>query len=112
MACGVESGAGNAIEKRTFVRQYDAHVVGLSTYRRLLRRDLIDVCVLIFIADIVVGVQSPIFSLFATSLGASLGVLGLVTSVLGLGRLASAVPAGLVSDRMGPKTVLVAGMVM
>jgi len=87
-------------------------VTGLSTYRRLMRRDLIDVCILIFIADIVVGVQSPIFSLFTTSLGASLGTLGLVTSVLGLGRLASAVPSGLVSDRMGPKTVLVAGMVL
>jgi MFS transporter, DHA1 family, multidrug resistance protein len=81
-------------------------------YRRLMRRDLIDVCILIFIADIVVGVQSPIFSLFATSLGASLGTLGLVTSVLGLARLASAVPSGLVSDRLGPKTVLVAGMVL
>ena len=77
-----------------------------------MRRDLIDVGVLIFIADIVVGVQSPIFSLFTTSLGASLGTLGLVTSVLGLGRLASAVPAGLVSDRLGPKTVLVAGMLL
>ena len=106
------SGAGNAIEKRTFVRQYDANVVGLSTYRRLMRRDLLDVCALIFIADVVVGVQSPIFSLFATSLGASLGTLGLVTSVLGLGRLASALPSGLVSDRLGPKTVLVAGMVL
>ena len=77
-----------------------------------MRRQLLDVCALIFIADIVVGVQSPIFSLFATSLGASLGTLGLVTSVLGLSRLASAVPAGLVSDRFGPKTVLVAGMVL
>jgi MFS family permease len=77
-----------------------------------MRRDLLDVCALIFIADVVVGVQSPIFSLFATSLGASLGTLGLITSVLGLSRLASAVPTGLVSDRMGPKTVLIAGMVL
>src|SRR5438309_376544 len=57
IACGVLSGAGNAIEKRTFVRQYDARVAGMSTYRRLMRRDLLDVCALIFIADIVVGVQ-------------------------------------------------------
>jgi MFS family permease len=106
-------GAGKAIEKRTFVRQYYAVVAGLSgSYRRLMRREVLDVCALIFIADIVVGVQSPIFSLFATSLGASLGTLGLVTSVLGLARLAGAVPAGLISDRMGPKTVLIAGMVM
>ncbi len=96
---------------RSFAK-YDARVVGLSTYRRLLRRDLLDVCALIFIADIVVGVQSPIFSLYTTSLGASLGVLGLVTSVLGLARLASAVPSGVFSDRFGPKTVLVAGMIL
>lgn len=66
----------------------------------------------IFIADVVVGVQSPIFALFATSLGTALGPLGIITSVLGLARLASAVPAGIVSDRLGPKAVLVAGMVL
>ena len=81
-----------------------------ASYGRLMRREVIDVCVLIFIADVVVGVQSPIFALYATSLGASLGMLGLVTSVLGLARLASAVPAGVISDRLGPKTVLTAGM--
>jgi len=77
-----------------------------------MRREVIEVCVLIFIADIVVGVQSPIFALYTTSLGASLGTLGLITSVLGLARLASALPAGVISDRLGPKTVLVAGMVL
>ena len=83
-----------------------------ASYGRLMRREVIEVCVLIFIADIVVGVQSPIFALYATSLGASLGMLGLVTSVLGLSRLASALPAGVISDRLGPKTVLVAGMLL
>ena len=83
-----------------------------QSYGRLMRRDVIDICVFIFIADIVVGVQSPIFALFATSLGSSLGMLGLITSVLGLARLASAVPAGVISDRLGPKTVLVAGMLL
>ncbi len=83
-----------------------------ASYSRIMRREVIDVCLLIFIADVVVGVQSPIFALFATSLGASLGMLGLVTSVLGLARLASAVPAGVISDRLGPKTVLTAGMVL
>jgi MFS family permease len=81
-----------------------------ASYGRLMRREVIDVCILIFIADVVIGVQSPIFALYATSLGASLGMLGLVTSVLGLARLASALPAGVISDRLGPKTVLIAGM--
>ncbi len=77
-----------------------------------MRRDVIDICLFIFIADVVVGVQSPIFALFATSLGTALGPLGVITSVLGLARLASALPAGMISDRLGPKAVLVAGMVM
>ena len=81
-----------------------------ETYRRLLRREVVDICVLIFIADIVTGVQIPVFPLYATSLGASLGMLGLITSVLGLTRLASALPIGMVSDRLNRKTVLVGGM--
>lgn len=70
-----------------------------------------DICILIFIADIVTGVQIPVFPLYTTSLGASLGMLGLITSVLGLTRLASALPIGMLSDRLDRKTVLVGGMV-
>jgi MFS family permease len=83
-----------------------------ATYRRLLRREVVDICALIFIADVVTGVQTPLFPLYATSLGASLGVLGLITAVLGLARLASALPIGVLSDRLDRKTVLVAGMVL
>ena len=39
-----------------------------ATYRRLLRREVVDICVLIFIADVVTGVQTPLFSLYTTSL--------------------------------------------
>jgi MFS family permease len=66
---------------------------------------------LIFIADVVTGVQTPLFSLYTTSLGASLGLLGLITAALGLTRLLSALPIGMVSDRLDRKTVLVGGMV-
>jgi len=83
-----------------------------ATYRRLLRRDVVDICILIFIADVVTGVQSPLFSLYTTSLGASLGLLGLITAVLGLTRLVAALPVGMLSDRLDRKTVLVGGMVM
>lgn len=82
-----------------------------ATYRRLLRREVVDICILIFIADVVTGVQIPVFPLYTTSLGASLGLLGLITSVLGLTRLASALPIGIVSDRLNRKTVLVGGMI-
>lgn len=71
---------------------------------------MVDICILIFIADVVVGVQIPIFPLFATGLGASLEMLGLLAAVLGLSRLASALPVGIVSDRLDRKTVLTAGM--
>jgi len=81
-----------------------------ATYRRLLRREVVDICVLIFIADVVTGVQTPLFSLYTTSLGASLGLLGLITAALGLTRLVSALPIGMLSDRLDRKTVLVGGM--
>jgi MFS family permease len=71
----------------------------------------VDICVLIFIADVVTGVQIPLFPLYTISLGASLGMLGLITAVLGLARLASALPVGMLSDRLDRKTVLVGGMI-
>jgi DHA1 family multidrug resistance protein-like MFS transporter len=83
-----------------------------TTYGRLLRREVVDICLLIFIADVVVGVQIPIFPLYATSLGASLQFLGVITAMLGLGRLASALPVGMLSDRLDRKTVLTAGMLV
>jgi MFS family permease len=87
-------------------------VSGVSaTYRRLLRREVVDICVLIFIADVVTGVQIPLFPLYTINLGASLGMLGLITAVLGLTRLASALPIGMLSDRLDRKTVLVGGMI-
>ncbi len=81
-----------------------------AAYGRLLRRDVLDICLFIFIADVVTGVQIPVFPLYTTSLGASLGVLGLITAVLGLTRLAAALPVGMLSDRLDRKTVLVGGM--
>ena len=83
-----------------------------ATYRRLLRREVVDICLFIFIADVVTGVQTPVFPLYATSLGASLGLLGVITAVLGLTRLLSALPVGILSDRLDRKTVLVGGMVL
>ncbi len=98
---------------RSFANYSNLHGVSgvSSSYRRLLRRDVLDICLFIFIADVVTGVQTPLFPLYTTSLGASLGVLGLITAVLGLTRLASALPIGMLSDRLDRKTVLVGGMV-
>ena len=82
------------------------------TYRRLLRREVVDICGFIFIADIVTGVPTPVFPLYATALGASLGLLGVLTAMLGLGRLLSALPIGMLSDRFDRKRVLIGGMAM
>jgi MFS family permease len=82
------------------------------TYRRLVRREVLDICGFIFIADIVTGVPTPVFPLYATSLGASLGLLGVLTAMLGLGRLLSALPVGMLSDRLDRKWVLIGGMAM
>jgi MFS transporter, DHA1 family, solute carrier family 18 (vesicular amine transporter), member 1/2 len=84
----------------------------VETYHRLLRREVVDICLFIFMADVVTGVQTPIFPLYATSLGSSLGLLGLITAALGLTRLAGALPVGMLSDRLDRKTVLVGGMAM
>ena len=99
---------------RSFVKHFNLLPVSRvsATYRRVFRREVVDVCILIFIADIVTGVPTPIFPLYATSLGASLGLLGVITAMLGLGRLVAALPIGMLSDRLDRKTVLVAGMVM
>lgn len=73
---------------------------------------MLDTCLLIFIADVVTGVQAPLFPLYTTSLGASLWLLGLITAVLGVTRVLSSVPVGMLSDRLDRKTVLVGGMIM
>jgi MFS family permease len=83
-----------------------------ATYRRLLRREVVDICILIFIADVVVGIQIPIFPLFAVGLGTSLGLLGLITALRGFTWLVASVPIGVLSDRLDRKTVLTAGMLV
>jgi DHA1 family tetracycline resistance protein-like MFS transporter len=83
-----------------------------STYRRLLRREVIDLCLLIFLADVVVGIQIPVFPLYAVALGSSLGLLGLITATRGLTWLVASVPIGVLSDRLDRKTLLTAGMLV
>ncbi len=65
---------------------------------------------MIFIADLVVGIFSPTFALFAASLGASATLIGLLSSTVGMTRIISSIPIGMISDSKGRKGVLVAGM--
>jgi MFS family permease len=78
--------------------------------RGLLRRDVILICCIIFMADVMSGMLSPTFSLYAKELGASLTLIGLLSSVVGLTQLITSLPIGWLSDQYGRKFVLVGGM--
>ena len=55
------------------------------------------------------GVAAPCVPLLSSSLGASVGDVGLALSTFGFARLALNVPVGLASDRIGRKPLLVGG---
>ena len=82
-----------------------------ATIRRDLTRDVAKLCALIFIADVVSGILSPTFSLFAENLGVSLALLGIITTIGGLTQLSIALPFGLLSDRIGRPRVLLGGTI-
>jgi MFS family permease len=86
--------------------------VGQRVQGLLFRRELASVFVMVFIADLVVGIFSPTFSLYATGLGASVAFVGLLSSLVGLTRIVSSVPIGMLSDERGRKGVLVFGMLL
>ena len=68
------------------------------------------ICLVIFCADLVAGILAPTVALFATSLGASLTFIGLLSSALGVTQLLTSVPIGVQSDRLGRKRVLAFGL--
>ncbi|MGC8786083.1 MAG: MFS transporter [Anaerolineae bacterium] len=82
-----------------------------AALRRVLRRDVLAICLVIFCADIMSGIVSPSFSLYARQLGASLTFIGVLSSTVGVTRLVVSMPFGLLSDRVGRKTVVTLGMV-
>lgn len=80
--------------------------------RVVIRKEFLAVLVMVFIDDMVVGVFPPTFSLYATSLGASLTLIGALSGVVGLIRIVSSVPIGIISDRKGRRGVMTAGMLL
>jgi MFS family permease len=80
--------------------------------RGLLRRDLLTICAVIFTADVMWGILAPTFSLYAQGLGASLTIVGMLSSVVGVTALLSSMPIGLLSDRIDRKGILAVGMVL
>lgn len=79
-------------------------------WRTVLRVEVLAICAVAFCADIMSGVLGASFSLYADELGASVVLIGLLTSITGLTGLLSSVPIGVISDRVGRVRVLTYGM--
>ncbi|MBI1880089.1 MAG: MFS transporter [Chloroflexi bacterium] len=62
--------------------------------------------------DMIIGTVTPTLSLYAESLGASLTLVGVLATTLGLARFGSSVVIGTISDRRGRKSVLMTGMAL
>jgi hypothetical protein len=63
-------------EERLLVARKSAWRVLNQWQKALLRREILTICLFIFITDMILGSMRPILSLFATSLGASLTLVG------------------------------------
>jgi MFS family permease len=72
----------------------------------LFRRELVSICLYLFVVDTIIGTISPTLSLFAHSLGASLTLVGVLATTVGLARLSTSLVIGGISDRRGRKNIL------
>lgn len=79
-------------------------------FRSVLRVDVLAICAVAFLADIMSGILGATFSLFAEDLGASVFFIGVLTSITGLTALVSSIPIGVMSDRIGRLRVLTFGL--
>lgn len=79
--------------------------------RSILRRDVLTICLIVFVADCVNGIVLPTFSLYAQDLGASLSLIGLLGGTIGLTQLFASLPIGIFSDKLGSKPIVTLGMV-
>ncbi|HOG47258.1 MAG TPA: MFS transporter [Anaerolineae bacterium] len=81
-------------------------------FHLLRRREMFAVCLMIFAADLVTGIITPGFSLYAIGMGANLTLIGALGSIEGLTRILSSMPIGVLSDSHGRKAVLSGGMLL
>jgi len=83
-----------------------------NIWQVLRRREVVSTCLFLFMTDLIIGTISPTLSLFASSLGASLTLVGVLATTLGLARFGSSLALGALSDRRGRKNILMAGMAL
>lgn len=74
--------------------------------RGLLRRDVLTIYLVIFMCDLVSGILSLTFSLYAKDLGASLSFIGTLSSISGITQLLTSIPIGMISDRWSSRPSL------
>jgi MFS family permease len=72
--------------------------------------DVAAICLVIVLADIVMGISAPNFSLHALSVGIDLETIGWLPASSGVVSLCLALPIGLLSDRVGRRRVIAAGI--
>ncbi len=84
-------------------------MVSTLPWQRLLRRDLLVLYLVIFLADVVVGYILPLFPLLARDLGASLALIGVLAAFNGATQVVVSVPIGMLSDRFGRKLLVTTG---
>ncbi len=80
-----------------------------SAWSRLLRRELLVLYLVIFLADTAVGYILPLFPLLAKQLGATLTLIGSLTAINGGTQVLVAVPLGMISDRVGRRRLITFG---
>jgi predicted MFS family arabinose efflux permease len=68
------------------------------------------IIVLVVLADLGIGLVTPLWALQARHLGMSPVLVGLMVTLLGLGRLVTSLAGGLASDRFGRRRVLLTGL--
>lgn len=83
-----------------------------NIWQVLRRREVVTTCLFLFMTDLIIGTISPTLSLFANSLGASLSLVGVLATTLGLARFGSSLALGRLSDRRGRKNILMVGMAL
>ncbi len=75
-------------------------------------RAVISVVPIVFLLLFGEGVVSPILPLYSATLGAGAMLIGVVVAAYGIARLSLGIPAGYLSDRIGPRHLLFWGPVL
>lgn len=81
-----------------------------SILKGLLRTEVLAICLVVFCADIMSGILTSTFSLYAENLGASVVFIGVLASINGLTGLLVSVPIGILSDQVGRVNILTLGL--